>query len=315
MHKKVSLWLSILIAFIFVSFIWQIAETHIVTFTGKLSYKVFKKSFIEINTHDAQGIPMRYYPGVGLIYDPEYIAQEASRFYKTRVEKDREQSFLQLSGWLEQQLDTKGLLPDNYNFPPANRNAPWYRASTQAAAMVALAQRAGFLRNTDTLRKAENIFVLLQSGNSDLSIESPDSTVWFTGKSEKSISGMINTLLKLNEYYELLGNPKAKELYEAGLNRLQYFLPELEREGYLDDPSVRVGRRLEHQQFIGKLEEINKRSPNPVLSADIDRYKRLDRNLTFFQMIMQGAVARLAGFLLACFAVSLIVYKFLRVPR
>lgn len=316
MHKSVSIWLSILISFIFVSFIWQLAEPQIVTFTGNLSYKLFKTSFIEVNTYDPQGIPMRYIPRVGKVYDPEYIAFEASRFYRTRLEKDREQKFLQYTEWLEKQLDANGLIPENYDFPPGSHISPWHRASSQAAVMVALTHRAGFMRNTDTLRKAEAMFHQLIPGNNDfLSIAGPDDTVWFTGKTNKSVIGMINTLLMLNEYHRLVGDKRAKELFEAGLRRIEYRLPELEQAGYLDDPSYRIGRRSEHQQLVSKLEELQKLSPNPLLSADIYRYKRLDRNLVIFQIIMQGAWLRLLGFVLACLAVYLVVYTFLRMPK
>lgn len=310
-----SIWLSLLIGLLFTSFIWQIAEPEVVEFVGKACYKVTRHSFIEVITHDAAGIPMRYHPGAGTVYDPELVAREASRNYNTRIEPNREQRFLQLSEWLVKQVDSTGLIPQGYDFPPASLKQPWYSASSQSAAMLAIAQRAGFLRNKDLVNTASIMLSRLDPRHGNLSRAETDSTVWFKSYPDYALRGMLNTLLNLHEYYKLVGDPLAEDLFQRGVRMLDYKLGSLEVEGYLDDRYTRMGKRQEHRQLTSLLEELNKVIPNPLLSSDIMRYKRLDKNLVVYQILVQFAWGRMLGAILAWLLCALVVYAFLRVPK
>jgi len=310
-----SIWLSLIIGFLFISFIWQFAEPEIVDFVGKACYTITRHSFMEVITHDAAGIPMRYYPRVGTVYDPELVAVEATRNYKTRIDPIREQRFLQLSEWLVQQVDSSGLIPQAYNFPAASLKQPWYSASTQSAAMLAIAQRAGFLRNKDLLNISRGMLQQLVPGNGTLSRAESDSTIWFKSYPDYALRGMLNTLLNLHDYYKLVGEPQAEVLFKQGMRMLDYKLDNLEERGYLDDSYTRMGKRQEHRQLTTLLEELNKVALSTSLKLDIARYKRVDKKPVAFQMIEQIAWGRMFGAILAWMLCAVIIHAFLRVPK
>ncbi len=315
MHKNMAIWLSLLIGFLFISFIWQFAEPEIVEFVGKACYTITKRSFIEIDTSDEAGIPMRYYPRVGKVYDPELVAMEASRYYKTRIDPIREQKFLQLSEWLVKQVDATGLIPQTYNFPAASLKQPWYSASTQSAAMLAIAQRAGFLRNRDLLNTARAMLQQLDPQNGNLIRTESDSTLWFKSYPDYALRGMINTLLNLHDYYKLVGEPLAEDLFNRGARMLNSKMVMLEGRGYLDDRYTRMGKRQEHRQLVSLLEELNQITQNKSMNTRIARYKRLDKKLVAFQMLDQYVWSRIFGVIFAWMLCSLIIHAFLRVPK
>ncbi|MDD2229257.1 MAG: D-glucuronyl C5-epimerase family protein [Candidatus Cloacimonetes bacterium] len=315
MRKHKTIWLSLIISFLFTAFIWQIAEPEIVEFAGKACFKITRSSFIEVNTEDAAGIPMRYYPHVGKVYDPELIATEASRCYNTRLEPVREQRFLQLSAWLIKNIDATGMIPQTYDFPPALLKAPWYSSATQSAAMLALAQRAGFLRSKEPLILANKMLQQLDPKVGKLSRAESDSTIWFVSYPNYAVRGMLNTLLNLHIYYEIRGDPLAKELFEQGMRLLQTKLNNLEDCGVLNDRYTHVGERKEQRQLTNLLEKLNEISPSTAISAKIACYKRVDKHFAVYQMLAQRAGGRMFRFFIAWLFFSLLIRLFLRVPK
>jgi hypothetical protein len=93
---------------------------------------------------------------------------------------------------------------------------PWYNSATQAASAVALAARAGYLRNPDTFQKAKIVFSYLIPDSGTLSSRLPDGSVWFWefGQENYSMKGMIQTLLSLHEYHRIVGDPRRRAYYE-----------------------------------------------------------------------------------------------------
>ena len=315
MRKHKALWLSLIISFLFTAFIWQIAEPEIVEFVGKTCFKITKHSFIEVATEDAAGIPMRYYPHVGIVYDPEYVAAEASRCYNTRLEPIREQRFLQLSEWLIKHIDSTGMIAQTYDFPPALLKAPWYSAATQSAAMLALAQRAGFQRNAEPLVLAQRMLQQLDPKVGKISRAESDSTIWFISYPNYSVKGMLNTLLNLHMYYVLVGDPQAKDLFQQGMCLLKNKLNNLEDSGVLSDRYTRIGERKEQRQLTSQLEKLNELSPSHIIRTKIALYKRADKQFVLFQMLSQRAGGRMLRFFIAWVLCSLLIQLFLRVPK
>lgn len=315
MRRNLSFLISLAIGFIFTSMLWQIAEPKIVSSIGKAFYAVTKTSFVEIATADAQGIPMRYYPRVGTVYDPEYVALESIRNYNTRIEPNREKKFLQLSEWLVNQVDSTGLIPQNYDFRDASLLKPWYSAATQSAAMLAIAQRAGFLRDKRLLAISTGMLAKLDPGYGYLSSAETDSTVWFKSYPDYAIRGMVQTLLNLYEYDKMVKDPLAKDLFTKGVRMLNYKLGSLENRGYLDDPYMHTGRRLEHQELTSLLEQLNNIAPNRFLASDIERYKKLDKLPVSYQMLDQYAWGRIFCALLGWMLFTFIIHAFLKMPK
>jgi len=308
--------LCLLIGFGFATLIWQVAEIKLADTMARLSAQIFGHSLQETSFTDSQGIPVICIPGIGKVNDPLPIALEANRLYRTRVEPERLKSFLSLSERLEKNLDNRGLIPQPYSFPQAGLKEPWFNAPSQAATLVALANRAGYLRNPETFLKARFLLEQLKPENGSLSSLLPEGGIWFWefGKDEFSLKGMLQTLLSLKEYNSLVGDSLSAQLINGGVLALEKRLPELTRNGWLNDRYHYKNTRSEHQELVTLIQRVNELTPDSLFTPTVNNLSRSTRRFIVWQLMQCPAWGRIIGFLLTWLLLFWIAYLFLK-PR
>ncbi len=304
----------LLLSLCFATAIWQVAEVKFADSLAKLSASVFGHSLQETLVKDGSGVPLACIPGLGKVYDPQPIAQEATRLYKTRIETERLKGFLQLSERLEQSLDSRGLIPQPYSLPKAKLKQPWYNAPSQAATLVALANRAGYLRSPQTFAKAQALLAKLSPENSELSSSLPVGGIWFWefGKNEYSLKGMLNTLISLKEYNTLLNDSLSARLFSQGILALQHKLPELEHKGWLNDRFHQKNKRSEHLELVSLLQSVNQLSSDSLFTTKVQELKGINNKLVLLQMAQQASWGRILAFLLTWLVFYMISYLSLK---
>jgi len=308
--------LPLIIGLVFATVIWQVGETMLADFWSKTCLNIFGSSFVELPTMDKNGIPMRYYPSAGKVYDPELIASQSSRFYKTRIEETRKNAFLLYSKWLEDNLDANGNIPNNYDYPKAGLQKPWYSAASNSATMLALAQRAGNLHNPETFAKARKMLSNLQPEKGNLSFYEKDGGIWFQEFPTEpySLSGMLKTLVNLAEYQKMVEDSLSQKLFQQGTIALKAKLPQLAKKNLLDDKYHYKNKRLEHIELVSLLEDVNSATPDSVFTPFIQNYKAKSKQFVLCQFFSPFQPGRIIGFLFGWAILYLIAYLFLK-PR
>ena len=306
--------LPLLIGLVFASIIWQVGETMLADFWNKTSLSIFGSSFVELPTMDKNGIPMQYYPSAGKVYNPELIASQASRFYKTRIEETRKNAFLLYSKWLEDNLDANGNIPDNYDYPKAGLKKPWYSAASNSATMLALAERAGNLHNPETFIKAQKMLYNLQPETGNFSFYEKDGGIWFQEFPTEpySLYGMLKTLANLAEYQKLVEDSLSLKLFQQGTIALKAKLPQLAQENLLDDKYHYKNKRIEHIELVSLLEDVNAATQDSVFTPYIQTYKANNKQFVLFQFFSPFQPGRIIGFLFGWAILYLIAYLFLK---
>ena len=317
MNKLKHHLIPLLIGLIFTIAIWQIAETLIADFWSKTCLSIFGSSFVEMPTMDKNGIPMRYYPSAGKVYDPELIAYESSRFYKTRIEEPRKNAFLLYSKWLEEHLDENGNIPHNYDYPKAHLKKPWFSSASHSATMLALTERAGNLRSPETFIKARKMLYTLQPEKGNFSFYEKKGGIWFQEFPTEpySLSGMLKTLVNLSEYYKLVDDSLSWELFQQGVIALQAKLPELAKKNLLDDKYHYKNKRSEHLELVALLEEVNSATPDSVFTPFIQKYQAKSKQFVLFQFFSPFQPGRILGFLIGWAVLYLLADLFFKPLR
>ncbi|MEN6398475.1 MAG: D-glucuronyl C5-epimerase family protein [Candidatus Cloacimonas sp.] len=306
--------LSLFIGLIFAVSIWQAAEPHLADFWGKTCLSIFGTSFMEVSTMDKNGVPMRYYPSAGKVYDPELIASKSSLFYKTRIEETRKNAFLFYGEWLEENLDANGNIPNNFDYLKAGIKKPWFSSASNSATMLALTQRAGYLRSPETFLKARQMLYNLRPEKGSLSFYDKNGGIWFQEFPTEpySLSGMLKTLINLSEYHKLVDDSLSQNLFQQGVIALQAKLPELAKHNWLDDKYHYKNKRSEHLELTQLLEEVNSATPDSVFTPYIYNYQAKNRQFVLFQLISRPQPGRILGFMFAWAVLYLIAYLFLK---
>lgn len=314
--RRKDVYLSLVLGLIVTLLAWQLAEHYITDFVGNLSYKLLRRSFIELPVPDPEGLTMRYLPGLGKVYDAELIARQASRGYDTRIDKERMQWFMQGTDWLQARLDSTLIISQPYNFPPADDIAPWISASAQSAAALALLKRSGHERNKELLDTSIRMLEKLQPGQSKLCIAESDSSYWYVAHQAHpySLYGMLSVLRDLKEIYQITELPLAGNLYLKGMRSLVQHLPELETHGYLNDKFLYIGLRSKHYRLYTMLSELASGYPDPVLASKLKAYHRRHNSFVLVQFFANPGVGRFTGFILVWLLFAIIAYLFLRRP-
>jgi len=223
---------------------------------------------------------------------------------------------LNLSNWLIEHRDSTGLVPQPYSFPRAKQKQPWYGASTQAGAMLAIAERSGHLHDPVIFQKARFLLHSLKPGQHGLSSALPDGGLWFWdyGKDAYSLNGMFNTLICLGKYSKMVGDSTATDLFARGVKAVQNQLPELEHKGWLEDKYLGLNPRSEHLELLTLLSKVNEVTPDSVFTPVIQKYQQRNYQFILLQLIQRPRIGRISGFLLMWLVLSLIAYAFLH-PR
>jgi len=304
----------LLISLGFSILIWQAGEVKLAVFWAKASVLISGNGFQEVTYVSSDSLLRSYIPGVGKVPDPLLLAEESYRMYKTRIEPERLDAFLKLSEKLENSIDTSGRIPQTYDYKAARLVQPWYNSATQAASAVALAARAGYLRNPDTFQKAKIVFSYLIPDSGTLSSRLPDGSVWFWefGQENYSMKGMIQTLLSLHEYHRIVGDPLAAELFSSGVKALQKKLPELQTKGWLDDQYHKKNQRSEHWELTNLLYELNAITPDSLFTPALAGFQHRYNQSILLQLTQRPSFGRLFTFALTWLLLYLIAFAFLR---
>lgn len=319
MSKKIILLIACTLSLLFVSVLWQFAEPNIYYLAESIAAKVFGKPFNQTNTTDDQGIPMVIYNNGETHYNPLFIARDAVAANVERQLEDKPGNFVLLTDWLLKNVvvqDSIALMQYTFSFPKYNQEAPWSSALTQAVAMNAIAARAGMERNIETLDIARKMLYSLVPGKAGLSYAISDTIIWFMEYPAETpyyaLSGMMNTVIHLHDYYELTRDPLAKKLYEAGRNAVLLKIPEFDYHGYsyYDLNGSKTGRGY-HQGHIKRLNRLLEIEDDSILRYYRDRWQRADSYPVIWQMLFNPRPKRIAAFTLSFLALAALLYLLL----
>ena len=154
-RKNIAIF-SALIALLFVSVIWQVAETQILSLLGQGSSKLLNRSF---TTYDEDGIPLQETGKQEPHYDPLIVARAAQEADLKRRLSGNEADFILLTNWLlamVNETDSTCTIDYRYDLPKYAQKAPWQSALSQAVLMNVLVARAGMQRDLEIYSKAQS---------------------------------------------------------------------------------------------------------------------------------------------------------------
>ncbi|MCK9556425.1 MAG: D-glucuronyl C5-epimerase family protein [Candidatus Cloacimonetes bacterium] len=319
MPKKYIIIIACVVSLLFVSVVWQVAETKIYSMAEQLAATIFGRPFNQLTVRDEQNIPMQLYNDGEKHYNALFIASEALDENDRRLLGEGSEHFVTLTDKLLDMVSIRDSIPYLYydfDYPKYNQKAPWASALTQSVGMNALANRAGMDRNLEVLGIAENMLRSLDPDVADLSIALSDSSIWFMEYPAEtpyfSLSGMMSTLLHLHKYQELTKNPLAQELFDKGFCALTAKLPEFDYHGYsyynLDGTKAGRMYHQRHIMLLGKLLEIRQ---DKVLRYYRDRWQHADSLPIIWQMLLNPRPRRIAAFVLSFLALTALLYLLL----
>lgn len=314
-HKALTL-TTMLISLLFISVIWQFAETDIHELAESAWTRIIGKPIYQISTADSAGIPMQLYGTGETHYNPLFIARAAKKEYYRSRNWAQDERFLQLTDWLVEngvETDSTFLLPYYFDYPAYDQKQPWYSALAQAVAMNALAHRASYKRDLDVYAKAIKAMHSLRPGTAGLGFALTDSTNWYMeypgSEPYYVLNGMIGILLELHYYYKLTDDPLAYELFAKGYNALLIKLPEFDFHGYsrYDLKGNKAGR-MYHKKHIELLSQLQELQPHSRLKYYITRWHKADSYPVIWQMLLNPRPKRIIAFLLPFLALWAVLY-------
>ena len=319
MRRRYMALFSAVVSLLFISVIWQVAETHIFNLLGKGSAKVFGRSFSPITSYDDAGIPMQKTGKQKPHYDPLIVARAAYDANLQRRLTGNDADFMLLTDWLLAQIvetDSTCTIDYRYDLPKYGQKAPWQSAPSQAMLMNVLAARAGMQRDLEIYGKATRTLNTLSPKFAGLSHALSDSSYWYMQYPAPEpyyvLSGMMSVLIELHSYYEQTRDPLAKRLYYKGMNALKQKLPEFDHHGYSRyDLKGRKASRAEHQSHIKQLNKLLEFQEDNQILQMRNRWQKADSYPVFWQMLFVPQPLRVLTFVVALFAMWLVCYLLL----
>lgn len=306
MSRKSLAIMSGLISLLFISVIWQFAETDIHAFVEQSWGKISGRPFNQISTQDADGIPMQLYSNGEKHYNPLFIANEAKEEYYRSRNLGQEERFIQLTDWLLKhgvETDSTYFLNYDFDLKAYQQKQPWQSALAQAVVMNVLAHRASVDRDIKTYSKAIKTLNTLKPDQSHLSYAISDSSYWYmeypASEPHYVLNGMIGVLMELNYYHHYTKDPLAMELFDKGYNALLEKLPLFDYHGYsrYDLSGMKAGR-MYHKKHILQLAQLNEVRPSNTLLYYQKRWQKADSYPVLWQMLMNPRPKRVIAFLL-----------------
>jgi len=297
---------SCLISLLFISAIWQFAETDIHAFIERTWGKISGRPFNQIDTVDDNGIPMQLYRNGQSHYNPLFIANDAKREYYRSRNLGQVQRFIQLTDWLlanGSETDSTFLLSYDFDLPQYEQSKPWSSALAQSVVMNALAHRASFERNLEIYAKAIKTLNTLDPDRANLGYAINDSSYWYMEYPASEpywvLNGMMGVLLELYYYYDLTEDPLAQELFEKGFIALEMKLPEFDFHGYSRyDLNGTMAGRMYHQKHIRQLAKLQELRPSAKLEYYQKRWTKADSYPVLWQILLNPRPKRIIAFLL-----------------
>lgn len=306
MTRKHIAILSLCISLLFISVIWQFAETEIHAIAEQSLAKITGRPFHQVSLEDAKGIPMQLYSSKEKHYNPLFIARDAKTEYLMRQDPAHAERFVLLTDWLLAhgvETDTTYYVNYDFDFPVYAQTEPWQSALAQSVLMNALALRASYERDLEIYTKAIKAFNTLMPTVSHLSVALSDSSYWYMEYPAPEpyyvLNGMIGVLLELDHYHSLTKDPLAQELFDKGYNALLLKLPSYDFWGYsrYDLSGMKAGR-MYHQTHIKQLSRLQEIRPSQTLVYYRDRWHKADSYPVLWQMLLNPRPKRIIAFVL-----------------
>lgn len=319
MSKKYIIIFAAIISLLFVSVIWQFAETKIILLLEQASTKMLGKPVNQITVLDDEGIPMQLYHDGQKHYNPLFIARAAQKANLHRRLTDESEDFIKLSNWLLNHLsesDSTCLALYDFDYPKYGQKAPWSSALTQAVLMNVLAARAGMQRDLKIYDKAKRSLYSLSPQVAGLTYVLSDSSYWYmeypAAEPYFVLNGMLSCLIELHAYHELTGDPLAQNLFDKGFNALIQKLPEFDYHGYsYYDLKGNKASRAYHQTHIKQLTKLLELRNNNLILHYRNRWQKADSYPVLWQMLLNPRPKRVLVFILAFAGLAVLIYLLL----
>jgi hypothetical protein len=308
-----------IIALLFVTVLWQFAETQISLLLGISHTRIYDQSIHQAAAFDDDGIPMQIDSNGDKQYNPLFIARAAQTANLQRRLSGDSEEFVRLSDWLLDQLsetDSTCFAQYQYDVPKYGQEAPWSSALTQAVVMNVFAARAAMERDLDIYAKARGCLYSLKPGASELAFAQSDSSYWYmeypADKPRYVLGSMLSILNQLYDYYELTRDPEARTLYERGFNALIEQLPKFDYRGYsYYDLQGTKADRYHHQMHIKLLSKMLELQDHPQILYYRNRWQKADSYPVLWQMVLNPQPPRILAFVLGFLALWALIYLIL----
>ena len=237
---------------------------------------------------DKSGIPLvNYSASIGLQRNPLTVANFAQHFYGEYVKSGNDTSkklFLNNINWLSTDAVSYGnysILQYKFSYPFYGLHSPWRSAMAQSAALPVLIRAYQITGNGDYLELAKKLtnsfFVDVKHGG--ITYKTPNNGWWYeeyagnTNTSTTILSGMLYTVLKLHDYYNLTNDPLSKYVFDQGVLSLTKNLPlyDKNRVSY-DDLQGHIASPDRLKFNLGYLEELYHLTRQQIFKFYHDRW-------------------------------------------
>ena len=237
---------------------------------------------------DKSGIPLVNYSGnIGLQRNPLTVAIFAQNLYDEYIKSGNDTSkkvFLNDINWLTTHAASYGnysILEYKFPYPLYELHSPWRSAMAQSASLPVLARAYQLTGNGIYLEIAKKLtnsfFVDVKDGG--VTYKTPNGGWWYeeyagdTGTRTSILSGMLYTVLKLHDYYNLTNDPTSKYLFDKGVLSLIKNLPLYDINRVLfDDLQGHIASPNRLKTNLGYLEELYHLTGQQIFKFYHDRW-------------------------------------------
>ncbi len=310
---------SLALALIISSLIWQFGETRIQAMGEQAFSLLTGRPYNQIEKTDAQGIPYQLYREQGARYNPLFIARRAQEL-ALETDPASEAEFRKLSDWLlahSTLVDSSLVCYYDFDLPGLGLKAPWPSALAQAVILNVFRNRAVLERDALWVSRTRAILRSLQV-NADLGLSSnlADDQIWwweYPGTDSLFVlNGMISVLFELWDYSQFSADPRAASLFDQGYQAVLQKLPEFDFHGYSRYAAGReMAGRLYHQKHIAQLQRLNRIKPSPLLQKYARRWLFHDRLPFPWQLVFNPRPWRVLGFIITWLVIAVLTYLML----
>lgn len=238
---------------------------------------------------DKSGIPLvNYSANIGLQRNPLTVAIIAQNLYDEYIKSGNDTSkeiFLNNTNWLSTHAASYGnysILEYKFPYPLYELHSPWRSAMAQSASLPVLVRAYQLTGNGNYLEIAKKLtnsfFVDIKQGG--VTLKTPNSGWWYeeyagdNGTKTPILSGMLYTVLKLHDYYNLTNNPIPKYLFDKGLISLIKNLPLYDKNRVsFDDLQGHIASPNRLKTNLGYLEELYHLTRQQVFKFYHDRWE------------------------------------------
>lgn len=320
-------WIRVLLlAAVLHGLLWQFGEVKLLKLGEMASQKLRGRPVNQIQTLDAEGIPVQIYADGSRHYNPLFVASMANREYAKLPDPAALQSFIKLTDWLAEHAETRHsslLLPYDFDYPKFGMKAPWYSALAQAEAMSAMARRwkqsgdkvwlersQGFAKS---LKPPSDLTLTMYIYTSEEHKPHRQEGLWFMEypgeQAPYVLNGHMGVLLELWQTHALSSDAELLSLFERGCKGLSDALYRFDKNGFsLYSAEGELAGRAYHQKHIKQLRQLLAIYPNQELQVSLERWQASDRLPVIVQLFYNPRPKRILAFGLSLVAVWLLAW-------